>query len=180
MSLFHHLFHLFFCIFVNIEIYHGRHSYISSFGCYNYWTYFFKKCVIRGIVQGRSPFLESKKVGFKKVYSKNQQAKKCVGLKKFGRDQYLVVIFVTKHIWMDIIMDGVWKQIWMPKWCALGGSRYDCQDIYWQPKASYGMNQSYPSITIFITFNSNFKQKTIFFGKRANSQSYLLILKTHK
>jgi hypothetical protein len=30
-----------------------------------------KKCVTKNIMQGRSPFLESRKMGFKKVHSKN-------------------------------------------------------------------------------------------------------------
>ncbi len=89
--------------------------------------------------QGKSPFLGFRKVGFKRVCSKIWQAKKLVELKKIGRDENLVAMFIIKYNWMDNTMDGIWKQ-WMTKWCELERSGYYCQDIYWQPKTSYGMN----------------------------------------
>ncbi len=62
------------CLFSIIEIY-IRGQFSTNFSkCFNYWIDFFKnskQCVTKSIMQGRSPFLRSRKMGFKRIHSKN-------------------------------------------------------------------------------------------------------------
>lgn len=65
---------LVFSLFPIIEVYIGRQSTTNFYKCFNYWIIFFKKfkqCVTESIMQGRSPFLGFRKMGFKNIHSKN-------------------------------------------------------------------------------------------------------------